>query len=176
MDSLLSHLTEVTLCEDNHVVAFSSVFSEQNPIPSSQLKDLSKPTIIQVGDVRSSSVTIIQQKVYESGKACLDAIYGELQKKAKEEVQAELEQRAKEKDEEETERKFAIPLSQREQSTIQQIKQIQSQPIPVSTSLRDDLVDLQNILEKNGKNPALLEKVKKDIEFFDTVVLNHTVN
>lgn len=99
-----------------------------------------------------------------------------MQKKAKEEVQAELEQRAKEKGEEETEKKFAIPLSQREQSTIQQIKQIQSQPIPVSTSLRDDLVDLQNILEKNGKNPALLEKVKKDIEFFDTVVLNHTVN
>lgn len=62
MDSLLSHLTEVTLCEDNHVVAFSSVFSKQSPIPSSQLKDLSKPTIIQVGDVRSSSVTISNRK------------------------------------------------------------------------------------------------------------------
>lgn len=99
-----------------------------------------------------------------------------MEKKAKEEVQVELQQRAKEEDEVKTERKFTLPLSEREQNTIQHIKEIQSQPIPVSTSLRDDLVALQTILEKNGKNPALLEKVKKDIEFFDTVVLNHTVN
>lgn len=62
MDSLLSHLTEVALCEDSHVVSFSSVFSEQNPIASSHLKDISKPTVIQVGDVRSAFLLLYNRE------------------------------------------------------------------------------------------------------------------
>ena len=57
----------------------------------------------------------------------------------------------------------------------QRIKDISNKPFPVSASLRDDLVNLIRILEKNGKNPELLKKTKEDLVFFDTVVMKHAV-
>ena len=57
----------------------------------------------------------------------------------------------------------------------QRIKDIQNKPLPVSASLRDDLVELIQILEKNGKNPELLKKTKEDLAFFDTVVIKRAV-
>ena len=55
------------------------------------------------------------------------------------------------------------------------IKDIQGKPFPVSASLRNDLVDMIQILEKNGKNPELLKKTKEDLAFLDTVVIKHVV-
>ncbi|KAK8804031.1 hypothetical protein WA171_000124 [Blastocystis sp. BT1] len=66
-------------------------------------------------------------------------------------------------------------LTPMEMEMKQRIKDIQNQPFPVSASLRNDLVELIQILEKNGKNPELLKKTKEDLAFFDTVVVKRAV-
>ena len=65
--------------------------------------------------------------------------------------------------------------TQREMAIREQINSIGDTPIPISANLRNDLVDLIEILERNGNNSELLEKVKQDLEFFDNVVLKHVV-
>ena len=69
----------------------------------------------------------------------------------------------------------SVPLVPMGQHAMAQIQNIQNQPVMVYDSLRDDLVALQKILEANGKDPELLDKVKSDIEFFDKEVLKHVV-
>ena len=83
-----------------------------------------------------------------------------------------LRQEEEEKQEESTQIP-SIPLTMREQQALKQIENLKQQPILIPATLRDDLVAMQHILEKNGKNPELLEEVKKDIEFFDTEVVKH---
>ena len=69
-----------------------------------------------------------------------------------------------------------LPISTAEQQVLQQIQSIKEQPIPIPEKLRENLVNLQAILEKNGRNPELLEEVKKDIEFFDREVASRVVH
>ena len=63
-----------------------------------------------------------------------------------------------------------------EQEMARRVEEIQSKPIPISASIRSDMVRLIEILEKNGKNPELLRKAKEDLVFLDTVVSKHVVN
>ena len=102
----------------------------------------------------------------------MDCIYTNLQEKVREEVALENQGR---KTEVIVEEKLPTLLTPLEQQALSQMEQLQNQPIIVSASLRDDLVAIQKLLEANGKNPELLEKVKKDIEFFDTEVVKHIV-
>lgn len=111
--------------------------------------------------------------MYASGKEALDSIYEKLQKQVKEEVQQELQLPKEEEKKEESTQIPSIPLTMREQQALKQIENLKQQPILIPATLRDDLVAIQRILEKNGKNPELLEEVKKDIEFFDTEVVKH---
>lgn len=62
-----------------------------------------------------------------------------------------------------------------EQELARRVEEIRSKPIPISASIRSDMVRLIEILEKNGKNPELLQKAKEDLVFLDTVVSKHVV-
>lgn len=68
---------------------------------------------------------------------------------------------------------YATPLEQNAQSVFSQMAQ---QPFMVSESIREDLVELANILKQNGKNPKLLKEVMDDIAFYDKIVTKRVVH
>ena len=67
---------------------------------------------------------------------------------------------------------YTTPLEQNARSVFNQMAQ---QPFMVSKSIREDLVELANILKRNGKNPKLLEEVMDDIAFYDEIVTKRVV-
>lgn len=65
--------------------------------------------------------------------------------------------------------------SHTERAIREHLNTFENQPFPVSASLRDDLVELIHILERNGGNDELLQKTKEGLEFFDQVVVHRVV-
>ena len=65
--------------------------------------------------------------------------------------------------------------SHTERAIREHLNAFENQPFPVSASLRDDLVELIHILERNEGNDELLQKTKEDLEFFDQVVVHRAV-
>ena len=96
-------------------------------------------------------------------------------------ITAEIEAKEKKQSETPEEKKETIPdlvplPAPMEQELARRVEEIRSKPIPISASIRSDMVRLIEILEKNGKNPELLQKAKEDLVFLDTVVAKHVVD
>ena len=121
--------------------------------------------------------------MFQSGEDALSTIGMEIEKAVKEEFEEEMANQRSDKEEESRTEQNSVSqdvmsellTTQREKAIHEQINSIGDAPIPISANLRNDLVDLIHILERNGNNSGLLEKVKQDLEFFDNVVLKHVV-
>ena len=119
--------------------------------------------------------------MFQSGEDALSTIGMEIEKAVKAEFDEEVVNQRSDKDEESRAEQNSVSrdvmsevlTTQREKAIHEQINSIGDAPIPISANLRNDLVDLIQILERNGNNSELLEKVKQDLEFFDNVVLKH---
>ena len=111
------------------------------------------------------------QRIFNSGTEAIQTLTSEIEARIKGEVTKTTNPIQPQQEE--------IPidslLTPMEMEMKQRIKDIQNQPFPVSASLRNDLVELIQILEQNGKNPELLKKTKEDLAFFDTVVVKRAV-
>ena len=121
--------------------------------------------------------------MFQSGEDALSTIGMEIEKAVKAEFDEEVVNQRSDKDEESRAEQNSVSrdvmsevlTTQREKAIHEQINSIGDAPIPISANLRNDLVDLIQILERNGNNSELLEKVKQDLEFFDNVVLKATL-
>ena len=108
--------------------------------------------------------------MFPNGKEAIRVLTAEIEEK--EEKQSEI---PSEEKEEASPSSAALPTPM-EQEMARRVEEIRSKPIPISASIRSDMVRLIEILEKNGKNPELLQKAKEDLVFLDTVVSKHVVN
>ena len=106
--------------------------------------------------------------MFPNGKEAIRVLTAEIE--AKEKKQSETP-----KEEEATPDLVALPTPV-EQELARRVEEIRSKPIPISASIHSDMVRLIEILEKNGKNPELLQKAKEDLVFLDTVVSKHVVD
>jgi singapore isolate B (sub-type 7) whole genome shotgun sequence assembly, scaffold_8 len=105
--------------------------------------------------------------VFPNGKEAIRVLTAEIE--AQEKKQSETPKEAKATPD-------LVPLpTPVEQELARRVEEIRSKPIPISASIRSDMVRLIEILEKNGKNPELLQKAKEDLVFLDTVVSKHVV-
>ena len=107
--------------------------------------------------------------MFPNGKEAIRVLTAELEAK---EEQSEI---PSEEKKEASPSPTALPTPM-EQEMARRVEEIRSKPIPISASIRSDMVRLIEILEKNGKNPELLQKAKEDLVFLDTVVSKHVVN
>ena len=121
--------------------------------------------------------------MFQSGEDALSTIEMEIEKAVKAGLEEEATSQCVDKDEDSRRKENSMNgealdellTTQREKAIREQINSIGDAPIPISANLRNDLVDLIQILERNGNNSELLEEVKQDLEFFDNVVLKHVV-
>lgn len=109
--------------------------------------------------------------MFSSGEEAIRVLSDELYSAVKKEVASEQKPQPTV-----TQTEKAPVLSPTEQQMLQSLEASRSKPLPIPNNLRETLVKLQSILEKNQKNPQLLETVKQDITFFDEVVAKRSVS